>query len=280
MPVLSVIFALAPAAMSVRTRSVYPNVTACESPAEGSAPFLSRSLTFSDIAAERSAFQGFGRCPCAPLITRVEAVVPRQEAAIITAFAVTFAPRESSSRTFSASGAAIMSRVVPRSVVLLGSRPASSNAASCFADPNSAVRIHAGVLFFLMRHDIALAPVRQRREHRHHGPRTSRRRTDTRLSRMGIQSKNIPGLTGAGEIIRVCTRQVPSGACVERRNFSPASTRIRDRHTRFVQRVERLTCRVSVGPKRDQIALRRRDLTRRTTGPNQAHQPKRRVFRR
>jgi hypothetical protein len=74
-----------------------------------------------------------------------EAAVPRQEAAMVTAFAVTFAPCDISNRTFSASGAAIMSRVVPRSVLLLGSRPASSNPASCFADPNSAVRIHAGV---------------------------------------------------------------------------------------------------------------------------------------
>src|SRR5690242_10424422 len=51
------------------------------------------------------------------------------------------APRFKSRRTFSASGAAIISSVVPFFVWLLASRPASSSADNCRGEPNRAVYI-------------------------------------------------------------------------------------------------------------------------------------------
>src|SRR5262249_28027009 len=73
-------------------------------------------------------------------------------AAIVTAstpevaLAFASAPRERSNRTFSASATAAIKIVVPFSVLLLGSRPESNNAASCVAVPNIAVRNHDGAL--------------------------------------------------------------------------------------------------------------------------------------
>ena len=46
--------------------------------------------------------------------------------------------------TLSASAAAIIRTVVPLLVLLLGSRPASRSALSCWGVPKSAVRAHAG----------------------------------------------------------------------------------------------------------------------------------------
>src|SRR6476659_5526922 len=69
---------------------------------------------------------------------------------LVDAFAFTFAPLSISNFTFSMSGAAIISAVVPLEVALLGSQPESSKICKSAVVPKSTVLAQGGASFGLI----------------------------------------------------------------------------------------------------------------------------------
>src|SRR5215472_7177092 len=122
------------------------------------------------------------------------------------------APRSKRSRTFSASGAAIINAVVPSGVRLFGSSPESSKADNCCGVPNNAVRTQGAVPVAPAAASRAPAAV--------WGRAASNAITAQQLPAYDTYSsfsygkpvEKYSGLIWAGEIIRVWTRQVPSEA--------------------------------------------------------------------